>query len=209
MGYPCSFGWIEREVLEKDEVLMKHVGREEAMPGLFARHTWSIWSAVGEKAVTSPRGGHSAECQCLQIWLEYTGLSGPERVAEQSIDLSKSGMKAESTCHTIDQAPLEVESQWVVGWDGWAVHRLLRLQSIICPPPTIQVSHADESEQTNTAHHQLSDPRPRQTIIRPKVRASLLHLQLLSEPWCSQKSTCVAHLQWHKIRVEKNRQLKW
>lgn len=50
-----------------------------------------------------------------QTWLEYAGLSGLEGVAERGIDLSKSGMKAELTCHTNDQAPMEAESRWVVG----------------------------------------------------------------------------------------------
>lgn len=192
MIYLCSFGW-----LWEDEVLMNLFGSEEAMSGLFARQTWSTWSAVGEKLSYHRGGSPSRVAVSSQTWLEYVGLSDPEGVPERGIDLSKSGMKAELTCHTNDQAPMEVESRWVVGWDGWVVHCLLCLQSIICPPPTIQLSHADEREQTNTAHHQLSDPRPRQIFISPKVRASLLQRQPLSEPWCSQKSTCVARLQQH------------
>lgn len=179
------------------------------MSRILARQTWSTWSAVGEKPSHRRGGSSSREAVSSQTWLEYAGLSGLEGVAERGIDLSKSGMKSELTCHTNDQAPMEAESRWVVGWDGWVVHCLLRLQSIICPPPTIQLSHADEREQTNTAHHQLSDPRPRQIFIRPKVRASLPQPQPLSEPRCSQKSTCVARLQQLWIKVEKNRQLKW
>lgn len=181
--FTCVF-WLSWErMLEMDEVLMKPVGREAAVLGLYTWQTWAGWSGVGESGVMSRRGviQHSANATSSEVWLQYTVLSSPEGLSEQGIDWSKLGMDVFlcrlSSCAT--QMTRALWKQWVGGWLGETDEqfcvRSAHSQSPLHPMPLGSPTLMNKREQTNTTHPLTRQPPdPRQLPIRLKVKALLL-----------------------------------